>query len=522
LTHTLIVDTKTPATEITVINASGRAIVRGVSKLVAKLEPALYKIRYRVGDQVVDQLVELPEQEPELNVEVPALPILSAAPLRDSGPDFEVMQELLTRRGPDPTKPSSIFLFVISDPESTEHPSDFPLSPGSGISIHKFSGEKVGDMGGARVQQGCCGVTFHVDPGRYILRIENPPGAPVEQTLVAIDGWQVQFYGRLVRKIAATSNDTDRFTWQLDTTRSGVLLIEEPATELPSDHVMRITAAARQALAAGRAVSAPDPEMIDQLLEEKFKNPMLGIYAGHLMAMQDPVNNDLLRRVVNRLTGLVGDHPDVTALLIPLKDPRAETLVYNEPPMLRRSWSIIVNASTPERDLRPPRSYAARIGASLWGSGAWLAWRKPPELESPARSADSLTALLASAISGELASAVLKLINTSDPKPKLTPDESAVARYLAVASAQVRQAKQFTEEDDQKSTLGFVYPIVRWFADSELLRDTKQALSPAQMTKTTGLPYSTILDAAASLSSKLGLDKGASVVSQLFASLKLK
>ena len=338
----------------------------------------------------------------------------------------------------------------------------------------------------------------------------------------------MQFYGRPVKRIAATaslaattgelSKPNIQFTWQLDTTRSGVLLVEEPATELPPDRIMKVTAAARQALAAGRSKVAPDQDMINLLLEEKFKNPMLGIYAGHLLAMQDPVDLDLLRKVVDGVSRLVGDHPDVTALLIPLKDSRAEKLLYSEPPMLRRSWSIIVNASTPEKDLRSPRSYAARIGASLYGSGAWLAWRKPAELEAPRR-----------AVSGSFATAVLCQVGAgvqdyieSGKNASLTPEESAVARYLAATVSQLRQAQKWTAEDDSKSSLSLFYPLVRSFVDSDLLHDTKQALSPAQMTKMTGLPYLTILDAATSLATKLGVAKGASLASQVLGALKFK
>jgi hypothetical protein len=68
----------------------------------------------------------------------------------------------------------------------------------------------------------------------------------------------------------------------------------------------------------------------------------------------------------------------VEALLIPLRDLRAQDLLYPQPPMLRASWSLVVNACTPQRDLRPRQSYSERIAASLWGSGAWLSWRMPP------------------------------------------------------------------------------------------------------------------------------------------------
>ena len=95
--------------------------------------------------------------------------------------------------------------------------------------------------------------------------------------------------------------------------------------------------------------------MMEALLSGKFENPMFGIYAGHLLALQEKPNLELLRELYENLSRLIGQHPDVTALLISLGDPRAQDLLYPDPPMLRASWSLVVKASTTQRDLRPPR-----------------------------------------------------------------------------------------------------------------------------------------------------------------------
>ena len=50
---------------------------------------------------------------------------------------------------------------------------------------------------------------FRVDPGNYILRVEMPPGRPVEQTLVAVDGWQLQFYTRVVKSEARYAESSE-------------------------------------------------------------------------------------------------------------------------------------------------------------------------------------------------------------------------------------------------------------------------------------------------------------------------
>jgi hypothetical protein len=538
-TRTLIVDTKVPATEITVIDSAGNALTTAVRRLELSLPAALYKIRYRIGNRVVDDLIELPPGQGAYEVTVPPLPILSAAPLPSSDTSGEAAsarfaQELLKHGHSGGTaKRASLFIFISSVLESANDPSDLPARPGAGISIHTFSGEKIGDLENAEVRSGCCGWALPVDPGNYILRAEMPPGRPVEQTLVAVEGWQVQFYARIVKSEARAaegsgssasheSSSPPEFVWQLDMGRSGVLLIKEPALDLPAAEQMKWTAAARQALAAGRQKAAPDQEMLKALLREKFQNPMLGIYAGHLFAMQKEPNLDLLREVVDNLIGMVGDHPDVTPLLITLKDKRAASLLYREPPMLRRSWSMIVEASTPEKDLRPARSYAARIGACLWGSGAWLAWRMPPADDLGVEAfKDWLPILYAQASSGKLSEGIRHLMDSSD-EPKLSPAEELLARCLDLASNQIRTAHKFTLQEDRRRWLSAFYPFLRSVVDSELLRDTKKAFTAANLMKITGLPYSTITEAAASLATKLGVTASQSILSQFFGSMKMK
>ena len=278
----LIIDAETPATEITVIDDRGEVKAKGVRRLEARLPPAIYKVRYRVGDRVVDQLIELEPGDGPYQLEtIPSLPILSAAPLPDNGADAssaQFAQQLIARTPTDPAKRASIFVSISTDVGSALEESPLPDQPGAGISIHT-SGVKIGDLKNAETRDGCCGWCARVDPGQYILRVETPDGRPVEQTLIASEGWQAQFYSRLVKKLVAgtgTAGQSQRFAWQLDTARSGVLLLREPVVGLPSPEQMRWTAAARQALAAGRTGVGPNEEMVGKLLQEKFENPMLG------------------------------------------------------------------------------------------------------------------------------------------------------------------------------------------------------------------------------------------------------
>ena len=52
------------------------------------------------------------------------------------------------------------------------------------------------------------------------------------------------------------------------------------------------------------------------------------------------------------------------------------------PPMLRRSWQMLVQATAERPALIPPGSLNAQIADRLWGAGAWLSWQAPEVLES--------------------------------------------------------------------------------------------------------------------------------------------
>lgn len=538
----LVVDTQTPGTEITIIDSAGKVVESAAQRIDRDLSPELYKIRYRVGDRVVDQLIELPPGEGPFTVEVPELPILSVVPLwtdADAQSDpAKFLNQLLRRPRTDLSKRASLFIFVRSDPDSSPEPAPPPEKPGSGVSVHAFSGEKVGDLENAETLNGCSACTIPVGSGSYILRVKMPSGRPVEQALVAVDGWQTQFYVRVVKKCTepgpaaisatpASPSGPAPIVWQLDLGRAGVLMTRDLPQGPPDASSMRWTAAARQALAAGRSAAAPDRMMMNALLSGKFENPMLGIYAGHLLALQEKPNLDLLREVLDNLIGLIGNHPDVTSLMIPLADSRARDLMYREPPMLRSSWSLILSACTPGHDLRSPQSYAARIGGGLWGSGAWLAWRMPAEAETGAPSEDVFRTLYGQAVSGKLSATITKFMESEDAQTKLTSTEALLARYFDMASSQLHMAQELTEQEDRRSSLRALYPLIRVFADSELQKDTKatiaNAFTPDRLIQLTGMPYSLVLDAASSLASKLGIkNQGPSLISHVFGARKFK
>jgi hypothetical protein len=521
----LIVDADTPGTEIFITDSKGALVGEGIRKLEVELPPALYKIKCRVGDRVSEILIELAPGQNPFYAPLPPLPIVSPAPaVSPSGlpPDQteDFAQSLIA--GPPLVHGSggSLFVFVSPDQQSATPPE---YASGA-LSVRRFNGELIADLKDAPNQTGCAGFTVRLDPGRYLLRVILDAGPPVEQTVFVAWGWQTRVYLQLIESATPASETTAKGLdammpgKKIDLPHMGVIMVADNRDaglnpdDSPSPADLRWTAAARQALAARRSGAAPNREMMYALLQGKFRNPMLGIYAGHLLAMQESPDLGLLGEVYSNLHGLVGEHPDVEALLVAMKDPRAQSLVYQEPPMLYSSWALILKASTVQHDLRPERSYSARIAASLWGSGAWLSWRMPsPDTVTSAGTAQpspgSLQLLIDEASAGRLDTRLNDLVQRKEP---LSATERVLAAQLFVMAKRLQFANELTADEDSSSISGRIFlPVYRRFVDSDLQKQTKERivgdLDPKLLSERSGIPYSTMLDAASTLGQKLGL-----------------
>jgi hypothetical protein len=156
------------------------------------------------------------------------------------------------------------------------------------------------------------------------------------------------------------------------------LLSETPGFS-SNDQMLRMTELARVSLATKREMTGSDrplmPEEIRTLLKEKFINPILGIYGAHLLLMEAPVNHQLLAEVVGNLRGLLGPHPDVEAIAMRV-DGIPPPNTFDQPPMLRRSWSLLAEASVARPSLLSAALEARSTGQTV-PEGPWHIWRLP-------------------------------------------------------------------------------------------------------------------------------------------------
>jgi hypothetical protein len=277
---------------------------------------------------------------------------------------------------------SAIFVFSREWTASLDPSRQLPprANPAAGLWLLDAVGATVADLGTqARVRSdvrdpfAACNVA--VDPGVYRLAVDVPNGGRLEETVVACAGWQTQVF--LLQRNMNAGRCADL--------PNGSVLMARGMGFLTNDATARQSELARLGLTNERRVLSA---AVLQMLDGKFDNPILGLFGGHLLLMnaspeirradgsiltrEKKADVDLLGRVVLNLRGLVGSsHPDVEALALACV---GTTHRFNAPPMLRRSWTLVVDRTISDRELVPAGSLAANAAAHLLSEEPWLVW----------------------------------------------------------------------------------------------------------------------------------------------------
>ncbi len=146
----------------------------------------------------------------------------------------------------------------------------------------------------------------------------------------------------------------------------------------------------RLAEQAKKALQYARPAMwsgvVEELVDSKFTNPMLGIFGLHLGLLAPKVDRPLLATVVKHMTGIVPHHPDVDSVRLDSRLPanlRDRSMKFPDPPMLRSSWNLIVMATAKSPSMVPAGSLFDRVADYQIQGGPWLIARVPEEGQPP-------------------------------------------------------------------------------------------------------------------------------------------
>lgn len=531
--RTLIADSGVPACEVIVLDGKFAPVAFGVGKAEVRLPPGFYKVRYKIGRTVTDSdVIELEPGSAPYVVPIPKLTVRTARPTGDAATGSAGFASRLSRQVDKQIgSGAELFVFVRDD-------SDQPSCPTpTGLALFDWNGALIADLADAHGEDKCAGCTLALNPGSYLLRLNQSDGSPLEQCIHVSEGWQTQVFLESLRTDPTSPPE-------IDLSDAAILMGPLGAGFNPDDNALLWADSARHALANSRNSAPVDrmntvrkrfheleqsglqPSELASAFNHEFPNPIHGIYSAHLLRQSPNYDAALLRDVIEILRLQVGDHPDVMSLKLD-PDPSVQ---FRIPPMLRSSWQRIVRSTTTRHEVVPTDSYAAAIGNRLWGGGAWLVWRVPEP-----------DALAASGVTQEapwdmLLAYVQQQLETKTPDEflsgllqtqRFTGMEMTVLNYMARILGQLNAARAFTANADARTWYGFVVQTVRKLAPetfvSEVQKATRAAiaktLNAAGLVRETGLPYFTVNEAARRLVEKLDIRRDPDVRARVAGSM---
>ena len=370
-------------TEIRLLDARFTPVTLSANtgQVVVSVSPGLYEVGFRTAEGWQSQHVIVNPESDSLVVE----------------------QEPSTVAAPDMVSPPQSFI----DDEATvvidlNPPADAAGLPGSSpsaiddISVTLTSATEP-TPSARDLQREATGLwRFVAKPGYWRLRIsEAHPRQPFEIAITVVSNYIAYITAPVRPAEGGACVDLERFRFRL---------LPAGSTAAPSGDLIGFEETAFAALNANRPLFGPALErLIDDLVDDKALNPMLGILAGHLCHKDRDgalVFQDRLLGWLESVTGGHAYHPDVYALRIGFMMRTGGALQglppFPFPPILAASWRVLVEASKLEPGLVPVGSLGDLIADRLWASAQWVAWTAPPveagtvEVEAPATTASRL------------------------------------------------------------------------------------------------------------------------------------
>jgi hypothetical protein len=166
---------------------------------------------------------------------------------------------------------------------------------------------------------------------------------------------------------------TDGTTQRVCDMSGAAIAISPEQVFQPQRERTRLAELARYALTQSRRILSDG--LLNDLLDEKFDDPMLGLFGAHLLLRDKPEDTRLFRVVTDNLLRLLGpNHPDVRALWRRREGGGAGVpLELESPPMLRLSWDLALQGADSHSDalVDGPTAIADRI----LSDAPWLIWR---------------------------------------------------------------------------------------------------------------------------------------------------
>lgn len=389
IVQTVYIRAGAPGTEIFLIDHKFQKIASGIGELQADVSPGLYKVRFRSGSSQHDKLIEVDADKAPETVFGGEIAFRSSVPYvsfdgdqEQLSPESQVSEWSGSRIEPliefQETHASfagtsssvvdkitgsdcSLFVCVRHQDRSISEP------PCEGLSLHDPAGNKISEM--SEGKSGCndtiSTINLKVSPGTYRIRVQTSSLGTYEMFVACVPGYQTQVF--LLTNLFSSK---DEEIWRPELRTASVMMSREGTGFNPSDPNNRLTDLARIGLEQRRRNISR--EEMSVILDGKFTNPMLGIYAAQQLALAKRPQYELIKVIQKNMIGLIGPQTDLMALDLLSQQSRGKFLDFPEPPMLRSSWDLIVRRSRQRQSIVPSGSLTEKLAQSIVVSHPWL------------------------------------------------------------------------------------------------------------------------------------------------------
>jgi hypothetical protein len=227
-------------------------------------------------------------------------------------------------------------------------------------------------------QEGCLAARIDLAPGFYRLALWRGKEGGLEMPLQLVAGWTTSLF---LTMLPESREDAVR---EPDLCGASLYFDREMMEFDPNRRDLRVMETLRQALRKGNPLY--NRAAMDHLLEGKIENPMLGLFAAHLLLLEKDREWSQIETVVRNTGNLLGsDFPDILVLRYLVGKhkggsiPQA-SMPLKSPPLFRISWKIIEESQGGIPCDFPPKLQSLLELGNLVRAGIWMAWENDPEI----------------------------------------------------------------------------------------------------------------------------------------------
>lgn len=373
--HVLNVKADDEIAEIAVYDGNMNVVSKGVGTLKEELPAGLYRIKIRVGAETDEKLAALDRDQ---TVEFEQVPFASAIPLSKTiktheyhiAAAYDASQNVRKQLGSG----ASIMTFAREWSPEGNRSSGNPAQGLSLLDANEVLLSEIWKEANVRNNAGLdasAGWRADVAPGSYFLRLEldDADKTALLRPIFVSPGHHLQIFCLVGNHIVDEAGE--RKTIRRADLAAAAIVISPSGSFNPDDRLARLGELACNALSQSRGLLPKS--LIDDLLADKFDNPMLGLLGAHLLLRDKPDDTNTFRIVTDNLLSMLGpDHPDLQTLWWqrnngnPIGDGRLHVL-----PMLRASWDLAVERSIKTFDVFSLGTFYAKL-TRIIPSAPWV------------------------------------------------------------------------------------------------------------------------------------------------------